>query len=77
VFNSFAVFGFQGTSMASPHVAGLAALIMSQRPGITPAQVESLIRATARDLGAPGKDDDFGYGLIQPRVALFGSGIRR
>ena len=76
-FNRFAVFGFQGTSMASPHVAGLAALIMSQRPGISPAQVEAIIRATARDLGAPGKDDDFGYGLIQPRVALFGSGIRR
>lgn len=76
-FNSFAVFGFQGTSMASPHVAGLAALIMSQRPGITPAQVESIIRATAKDIGPPGKDNEFGYGLIQPRAALFGQGIRR
>ena len=56
---------------------GLAALIMSQRPGITPAQVEAVIRATAKDIGAPGKDDEFGYGLIQPRNALFGQGIRR
>jgi subtilisin family serine protease len=77
VFNDFAVFGFQGTSMATPHVAGLAALLISQRPGITPAQVEAIIRATARDIGAPGKDDDFGFGLIQPRAALFGLGIRR
>jgi serine protease len=76
-FNSFSVFGFQGTSMATPHVAGLAALLVSQRPGITPAQIESIIRATARDIGTPGKDNDFGYGLIQPRAALFGLGIRR
>jgi serine protease len=76
-FNSFSVFGFQGTSMATPHVAGLAALLVSQRPGITPAQIESIIRATARDIGTPGKDNDFGDGLIQPRAALFGLGIRR
>lgn len=77
VFNDFSVFGFEGTSMASPHVAGVAALIMSQRPGITPAQVESIIRATAKDIGSPGKDNEFGYGLIQPRAALFGLGIRK
>ena len=76
-FTSYPIIGIQGTSMASPHVAGLAALIMSQRPGITPAQVEGVIRATAKDIGAPGKDDEFGYGLIQPRNALFGQGIRR
>ena len=68
---------YQGTSMASPHVAGLAALIMSQMPGITPAQVEKIIRATAKDLGTSGKDDFFGYGLIQPRTALFGLGVRK
>jgi hypothetical protein len=68
---------YQGTSMASPHVAGLAALLMSQNPKLTGAQVEKIIRMTARDLGAPGKDDSFGYGLIQPRAALFGYGISR
>jgi serine protease len=64
----------QGTSMAAPHVAGLAALLMSQ--GVTnPAAVEALIKATATDLGSPGRDDEFGFGLIQPRVALRGFGI--
>lgn len=64
----------QGTSMASPHVAGLAALMMSQ--GITsPAAVEAAIAATARDLGTKGRDNDFGAGLIQPRAALRGFGV--
>jgi serine protease len=66
----------QGTSMAAPHVAGLAALIMSQSPSMPPAAVEQLIKQTARDLGQTGRDNDFGFGLIQPRKALFGFGIR-
>ena len=62
--------------MAAPHVAGVAALLWSR--GIrTPAAIESLIRQTATDLGQAGKDDIFGYGLIQPRAALFGLGIKR
>ncbi len=75
-FDQYSERGFQGTSMASPHVAGLAALIVSQMPGITPAQIEYVIRTTARDIGAAGRDDSFGYGLIQPRAALFGQAIR-
>jgi len=68
--------GYEGTSMASPHVAGLAALLMSQ--GVTdPASIEALIRKTAKDLGQPGRDDLFGFGLIQPRAALFGFGIAK
>jgi serine protease len=75
-FDNYATIGNQGTSMASPHVAGLAALLVSQ--GITrPEAIEALIRATAKDLGAAGKDNDFGYGLIQPRAALRGLGIRK
>ncbi len=74
-FDRYESSGFQGTSMAAPHVAGLAALLMSR--GITsPGNVESVIVQTARDLGAAGKDDEFGNGLIQPRDALFGRGIR-
>lgn len=76
-FDRYDKVGFMGTSMASPHVAGLAALIMAQSPGVSPASVERIIRATAKDLGAPGKDDSFGYGLIQPRAALFGRGIAK
>jgi serine protease len=73
-FDRFAEIGYQGTSMATPHVVGLAALMMSH--GITsPAAVEALIKRTAKDLGDPGKDTSFGYGLIQPRTALFGVGV--
>ncbi len=74
-FDRYEGSGFQGTSMAAPHVAGLAALLMSR--GITsPAHIEAIITQTARDLGASGKDDEFGHGLVQPRAALFGLGIR-
>ncbi|HUL72821.1 MAG TPA: S8 family serine peptidase [Vicinamibacterales bacterium] len=66
--------GYIGTSMATPHVAATAALLMSQ--GVTdPAAIEALITKTAKDLGAKGKDDTFGNGLIQPRPALFGFGV--
>ena len=75
-FDSYATIGNQGTSMAAPHVAGLAALLVSH--GVTrPEAIEALIRATAKDLGTAGKDNDFGYGLIQPRAALRGLGIRK
>ena len=76
-FDRYEKLGYQGTSMAAPHVAGLAALIASQSPGTSPANIERIIRGSARDLGAAGKDDFFGHGLIQPRAALFGKGIRR
>ena len=68
---------YQGTSMASPHVAGLAALIISQTPGISPAAVERIIRSTAKDIGDPGRDTFFGNGLIQPRTALYGYSVNR
>lgn len=73
-FDRYAEIGYQGTSMATPHVVGMAALMMSH--GITaPAAVETIIRRTAKDLGDAGKDNSFGYGLIQPRAALFGVGV--
>jgi serine protease len=74
-FDRYAETPEEGTSMAAPHVAGVAALIMSQ--GVTnPAAVEALIKATAKDLGPPGRDNEYGYGLIQPRAALRGFGVR-
>jgi hypothetical protein len=57
-------------------VCGVAALLMSR--GITsPAAIEAIIKRTAKDIGAAGKDSSFGYGLIQPRAALFGVGVVR
>jgi serine protease len=75
-FDRYAETPYEGTSMATPHVTGIAALIISQ--GVTnPAAVEALIKKTAHPVGAAGRNDDYGYGLIQPRAALFGFGIAK
>lgn len=80
-FDSYAEVGYSGTSMATPHVAGLAALLATQ--GVkTPAAIEQLIKKSAKFLGTPdaatpNRNEDFGFGLIQPRPALFGYGIRK
>lgn len=59
-----------GTSMASPHVAGLAALLVGQNPGWSNDQVRRRMRDCADDLGDPGRDDRFGYGRINLERAL-------
>lgn len=53
-----------GTSMASPHVAGAAAIIRSIRPSATTAQVKEVLTSTATDAGLPGPDPIFGAGLL-------------
>jgi serine protease len=67
-------FAYQGTSMATPHVSGLAALLVQQ--GITsPAAVEAAIERFATDRGPVGRDDQFGYGEINARATLRGFGL--
>jgi type VII secretion-associated serine protease mycosin len=61
-----------GTSMASPFVAGLAALVRSANPQLTAAQVKSRIEKTSDDLGARGFDEKFGWGRINAVRALAG-----
>jgi len=53
-----------GTSMAAPHVSGLAALVFSINPNYTASQLRDLIENNADDLGAPGFDNLYGYGRI-------------
>ena len=75
-FDVFAFFGFQGTSMAAPHVSGLAAMLMQQ--GITnPAAIEAALERFATDLGDKGRDNTFGFGLIQARDTLRGLGLAK
>ena len=68
-------FGFrflQGTSMAAPHVAGVAALMKAVAPTLSPAEFDTLLAggALTTDLGAPGRDDLYGHGLIDARRAV-------
>ena len=53
-----------GTSMAAPHAAGAAALIRLKFPGADAQQVEQLLQQSTRDLGTPGWDSNYGYGLL-------------
>jgi murein DD-endopeptidase MepM/ murein hydrolase activator NlpD len=61
---------FGGTSAAAPLVSGLAALILSVDSSLTPVEVENIIEQNAVDLGASGRDDDYGYGRINAYRAL-------
>ena len=61
---------FSGTSMASPHVAGVAALIWSARPSLGAAELEAVLRAAAVDLGDPGRDNVYGSGRLDAEAAL-------
>src|SRR4030095_922516 len=61
---------FFGTSAAAPHAAGVAALLLQAEPSLTPLQLYQRLENTAIDIGAPGFDNDSGFGLIQTDAAL-------
>jgi serine protease len=75
-FDILAYFFFTGTSQATPHVAGVAAMLMQQ--GITaPAAIEAALERFAIDLGTPGRDAFFGFGRIDARATLRGLGLAK
>ena len=65
---------FTGTSMAAPHVSGLAALLATVNPGLDAAGLRWLIVSSARDVGAPGYDPQTGYGRIDVAAAVRAAG---
>ena len=67
---AFGYYFYQGTSMATPHVAAVAALVKSVRPRYTAAQIRAAIEGSCVNLGAPGYDTTFGWGLIDAAAAI-------
>jgi hypothetical protein len=56
--------------MATPHVAGIAGLLYSYEPNLTQSDIYTILLNTAVDLGAPGRDNQYGWGLVQAGKAL-------
>jgi subtilisin family serine protease len=66
--------GASGTSLSTPLAAGLAGLIWSYNPTLTPDEVEAALKAGCEDLGAGGVDDTYGYGRINVLESLLAAG---
>jgi subtilisin family serine protease len=70
VFPSDALYAeYSGTSMSAPHVSAVASLVWSNHPSCTAAQLRESLKKSAMDLGAPGRDDEYGAGLVQAKAA--------
>ena len=59
-----------GTSMATPHVSGVAALIWSHYPSCSNQKVRDAMNQSAEDKGSPGRDTSYGYGIVKAKAAL-------
>jgi subtilisin family serine protease len=59
-----------GTSMSSAYVAGIMALLLERTPNLSPERAKRILMETADDLGAPGRDDEFGAGRVDAPAAL-------
>ncbi len=66
---------YSGTSMAAPHVAGSVAVLMERFPYMSGAQVAQVLKTTATDMGAPGIDALYGWGMIDLSKAINGPGM--
>ncbi|UCB53353.1 MAG: S8 family serine peptidase, partial [Candidatus Zixiibacteriota bacterium] len=73
VYSSYPTGGYtrmSGTSMAGPHVAGVVALMRQANPNADVITIKNVLMSTARDLGAAGEDNDFGWGCIDAYAAV-------
>ena len=61
---------YDGTSMATPHASAVAALVWSAKPTATNAEIRAVLQQTAEDLGTAGRDNSYGYGLVQTKAAI-------
>ena len=61
---------FNGTSSATPHAAGVAALVISVDPELRSWEVEEIIKLSAKELGVAGRDEEYGHGRVDARAAL-------
>jgi len=59
-----------GTSISSPIVAGVAALVMSANPSLTPTEVQTILKRNSDDLGSPGWDTSYGWGRVNAALAV-------
>jgi serine protease len=69
-YGTFGYYFQQGTSMATPHVSGVAALVIAHGNATKPTDVRTAIESTALDLGTAGRDNSFGYGLVNAAAAV-------
>jgi subtilisin family serine protease len=63
-----------GTSFAAPQVSGVAALLLQRNHKLDPVAIRTILTSTARDLGPPGRDDQFGAGLVDAMSAVASAG---
>jgi subtilisin family serine protease len=64
---------YTGTSMAAPHVSGVAALVLAANPGMSGAQLRARLTSTAVDMGPPGYDTRYGFGRVDAYNAVTGT----
>jgi len=64
---------YTGTSMAAPHVSGVAALVLAANPGMTGQQLRDRLVSTAVDMGPPGRDSRYGFGRVDAYNAITGT----
>lgn len=69
-WNNGAYRSISGTSMATPHVSGVAALVWSHYPQCSNNQIRAALNKTATDKGTPGRDVNFGFGIVNAKAAF-------